>query len=147
VNGPSDDVRGEVFRRLERSRAVGFATDSPGEDDLIETLEMLEREIASDVESSPLLHGPALGGEGEAWDTLAAVQAWAGLASAAVTQVYEPASPWPRSMAGWGTRATIRLQGIIKALLGPLQAAAAAISVTPSIRVGFPWGLSVGLSW
>lgn len=131
MEGPSEHLRARVGERLDTIEA---------EHQLEELLAEIESEAQDDVA------GGFDGENGE--DILAAVDAWAGLASTVVSRFYAPASPWPRSVAGWGRRALVRLRRICSVLLPALQAAANAVGATSwSISVGFPWGISIGLSW
>jgi hypothetical protein len=86
---------------------------------------------------------------GEQEDELfAAVESWASVVSHAVAHYYAPSSPWPRNLAGWGTRVTARLQRAIQILLRPLQVVQQAVGASScSISGNFPWGISVGFSW
>jgi hypothetical protein len=78
---------------------------------------------------------------------LAAVDAWAGVASYAVVAFYAPASPWRRE-AGWGEAAVKRLRAIADALADALRIAASVLkALSWTVSVGFPWGVSVGLTW
>jgi hypothetical protein len=130
VEGPRPELRAWVGERLERLES---------EEDVEALLSEIETEAVRDVASG--VHGA-----GE--DILAAVDAWAGLASSVVSRFYAPASPWPRSVAGWGGRAVARLRRICGVLLPALQAGANAVGASSwSVSVGFPWGISVSLTW
>lgn len=130
MEGPSLELRAWIGMRLDEVES---------EEQLDELLAAIENEAARDVETG-------LAGEGE--EILAAVDSWAGLASSVVSRFYAPASPWPRSVAGWGRRALGRLRRVCGTLLPALQAGANAVGASSwSISVGFPWGISVGLSW
>lgn len=81
-------------------------------------------------------------------DDLAAVESWAAVASFAVARFHAPASPWPRDLAGWGKTTARRLRSIADTLLTILRNAAQALAAASfSIAIGFPWGISIGLSW
>jgi hypothetical protein len=83
-----------------------------------------------------------------ALEDLAAVESWASLASYAVAHFYAPTSPWPRDVAGWGKEAVEQLRSIAEKLRTALADAARFLGANSfSIGVGFPWGISVGLSW
>jgi hypothetical protein len=120
---------------------------------LANELDGLARAAAAAWNESPLRARTAED-EGEldpdaAWDLLATVQTWAGLASAAVSHVYAPASPWPRNLAGWGKKSVVSLQNVVNTLLGPLKRAVAALQKVGinswSIGVSFPWGVSISV--
>lgn len=131
MEGPRDELRIQV----------GDMIAEPGAEESLEyVLGMIEDELASDV---------ADGAEGDApEDAVDAVIEWAGLVSHAVARFYAPASPWPRNVAGWSKRAVARLRRVAGLLSAPLQAAAQALGAASwSISIGFPWGISVGLSW
>lgn len=107
-------------------------------------LDGLLSEIASAAESDVSTGGDHQSGE----ELLAAVDAWAGLASHVMSRFYAPASPWPRNVAGWSRRALARLRRVCGALLPALTAGAKAVGASSwSISVGFPWGISIGLTW
>jgi hypothetical protein len=81
-------------------------------------------------------------------DDLAAVESWAAVASFAVARFHAPASPWPRDLAGWGKTAAARLRSIANILSRILRTVAQALAAASfSIAIGFPWGISIGLSW
>jgi hypothetical protein len=81
-------------------------------------------------------------------EVVATVQEWASVVSYVLGAVYGPASPMPRQLVGWAKTVTARLQRITKLLLTPLSAAAQVTGASSwSIGVGFPWGVSVGLTW
>lgn len=132
MDGPSESLRSELSYEFEGMES---------ENDLEEILARIEGALLADIESNGLRdQAPD--------DLLAAIESWAGLASAAIARFFAPASPWPRSVAGWGRRAVGRLRRIANALVPPLLQAYGAIGATSfSISVGFPWGISIGLSW
>lgn len=128
--GPDDDFRADVGARAEQI---------DNEEALEHLLADIEDRVASDVEHDD-------GGDPE--DDLAAIQTWASVASYAAARFYAPASPWPRSVAGWSQKAVARLQRIASTLSAPLRRVAAALSaVSFSIGVSFPWGISISLGW
>ena len=132
MNGPSEGFREEISYQLER-------LDS--EYDLEQVLDRIETALLEDVETSRP-------GDQDPDELLAAVDSWAGLASATVARFYAPASPWPRSVAGWSRRAVRRLRSIANTLVPPLKQACGVVGATSfSVSVGFPWGISIGLSW
>lgn len=86
----------------------------------------------------------------EAGELLASVIAWTSAVSHAVALFYAPASPWPTTtrLAGWSQRIGRLLRTIVGILNVPLRRAMKALDANScSISVGFPWGVSVGLSW
>ena len=86
--------------------------------------------------------------EDDAWNQLAAIESWAGVASNATARFYAPASPWPHNLAGWSQKAVARLRSIANTLKPALQALLGALrAVGFSIAVAFPWGISIGLSF
>lgn len=130
MEGPSQDLRAWVGGRLDEIES---------EDQLEELLAEIESAAQSDVDAG-------VGDDGD--EVLAAVDAWAGLASSVVARFYAPASPWPPNIAGWGRRALARLRRVCGVLLPALQKAANLLGASSwSISVGFPWGISIGLSW
>lgn len=108
------------------------------EDQLDKVLARIEEVIAADVELP----------DEDPERVIDAVAQWTSVASYAVGRFYGPASPWPRNVAGWGKKAVARLRRISGHLTGPLNAALGATGASSfSISIGFPWGISVGLSW
>lgn len=80
-------------------------------------------------------------------ERLAAVEAWASLASYVVAVFYAPRSPW-RDEAGWSEKAIERLRRIAHGLRDQLASVMHALGASGFfISVGFPWGLSVGINW
>ncbi|HEY2477223.1 MAG TPA: hypothetical protein VGI17_00670 [Solirubrobacterales bacterium] len=129
MNGPSEELREHVALTLDE------VTD---EEQLEEILGTIEEELSSDLG----------GGPRDEQEEMAAIDAWAGLASYAVGRFYAPASPWPFRKGGWDKRAPERLRRIADQLRGPLERVARALgAVTWSISVGFPWGVSISVSW
>jgi hypothetical protein len=77
-----------------------------------------------------------------------AVLEWASIVSYAVARYYAPASPWKPRKAGWDPRIASRLQWFATVLRLPLSGLLAETGAESyGISVGFPWGISVGLSW
>src|SRR5256885_423215 len=130
MEGPSDDFRrriGDRLGKLENEEAVS------------ELLGLIQSELVRDVDR---------GFDQEPNQILASVDGWAGLASHVVARFYAPASPWPFDIAGWGRTAIRRLRDVANILLRPLsQAAKGSGAASWTIAVGFPWGISVGLTW
>jgi hypothetical protein len=139
----------QAFRERVGSRAEALAERMDGEAKLENLLDEIERALRHDVEE-----GTGDDEEGTGDDPaddladLAAIHSWASVASYASARFYAPASPWPRSVAGWSRRAAARLQSIANTLLSALRPVAAALNAASiSMTVGFPWGISIGLSW
>jgi len=159
VNGPDFEIRASILDSLVElaaqvlesdQRGLGFEGTALAENSLERVLDQLAEMVSQDISASEYFQtaSPRALGEEEGRDLLAAVDAWAGLASAVVARTYAPASPWRRNVAGWGKKATAALQRITKLLLTPLQVAATALGASSwSIGIGFPWGISISLSW
>ena len=135
MEGPSEEFRHHTAERiaaLERENDV---------DSLLGAVAELAEVDARDM-------GPL--DEDGAADVLAAVESWAALASNVVAGYYAPASVFRfrGGLAGWAKGIAKHLRKIAKILLTPLQAAASALGADSwSIGVGFPWGVSVSLTW
>lgn len=159
MNGPAFENRVAVLDILVEVIAQTLESDQSGpgfegtrlaEGDLERALDRIAGMVSQDIRNSEYFQTatPLSLGEAEGRDLLAAIDAWGGLASAAVARTYAPASPWPRSVAGWGKNVTSALQRITRLLLMPLRVAATAMGASSwSIGVGFPWGISISLSW
>lgn len=78
-----------------------------------------------------------------------AVLEWASIVSYAVARYYAPASPWPfRRKAGWDPKVGARLEKLAHVFRSPMGRILTSTGAESfSISVGFPWGISVGLSW
>jgi hypothetical protein len=143
IDGPNDAIRSAVYEG---------ASGIDSEDQLDALLETLEYQIASSsAEDYQILQGYSdrPPDEDEATALLAAVDAWASLASHAVAQFYAPASPWPgRGFEGWSKRVVERLRKIASMLRGALEVAVRALNAVGfSIGVSFPWGISISVGW
>jgi hypothetical protein len=139
---PTDEFRQWVGRSLDRLTedvaSKGGDTDY-AEEALEEILLSIQDQASGASEAAPA---------GDPFDDLAAVDAWAGLASYAVARFYAPTSPWPWHKGGWDKAAPKRLREIAEKLRPALETAARAIGAASwSISVGFPWGVSVSVSW
>ena len=122
MQGPDDDFREYVAGRSE---------EIDSEDALEALLADIENRVRGDLDRPPAA---------TLEDELGAIDSWAAVASHAVARFHAPASPWPRSVAGWGQRAAARLRGIagvLSAALARLKTALGAASY--SISVSFPW--------
>jgi hypothetical protein len=130
MDGPPSQLRDEIGVRAEEIQS---------EEELDRVLGEIENAISEDLSSGAL---------GDPLDELAAIDAWAALASYAVARYYGPASPWPRRIGGWSKGAARRLRGIAAKLRPPLQQAAQLTHASSwSIGVSFPWGIQISLTW
>ncbi len=127
MQGPSVDYREEVKRRLD---------DFNNEEALEGLLTEINGALNEDAEV------------GDPENDLAAIESWASLASYAAGRFYAPASPWPRDVAGWSTKAVERLRGIANTLAERLRTIVGVVGATGfSVGVAFPWGVSIALNW
>jgi hypothetical protein len=142
MNGPSDDLRASIFEIME---GTGDASDTRAEGILTEALDRIDLQAAEDLAEG----WDDLLSEDAALQTLSAVEAWTGLASAAVARLYAPASPWPRrQFAGWAQSIAQRLRALAQRLGTVLRAVAHSLgAVSWSIGLAFPFGISVSLTW
>ena len=132
------------FRAALGSRGLQ-ARERADEAELERVLGDIEEAIRRDLEQSAPTQALS---EQDAWNQLAAIESWAGVASSATARFYAPASPWPHSLAGWSKNAVARLRSIANTLKPALQAILGALrAVGFSIAVSFPWGISIGLSF
>jgi hypothetical protein len=131
MEGPSDALRRRIGEGLSRIEDEAALSDLLG---------VIQGELARDS---------ATGFGQESEQLLVAVDAWAGLASHVIARFYAPASPWRRfDLAGWGQGAITRLRDIGSSLALPLgHAAKGSGAVSWTISVGFPWGISIGITW
>ena len=92
------------------------------------------------------------------YEELAAIDEWAGLASHVVQAFYGPGSDskfddfmqWlgRDKLAGWSKTAVEKLRKIADALKHKLRIVAKQLgSISYSVGVGFPRGVSIGISW
>lgn len=139
MEGPDEGFRAETGYRAARAR------ETDDEQELERVLEDIEQALRSDLEQGPPREEAS---EDEAWDQLAAIESWAGVASHAMARFYAPASPWPRNVSGWSKKAVAKLRSIANTLKPALQKLVAALhAVGFTIAVGFPWGISIGLTF
>jgi hypothetical protein len=144
MDAPSNETRYLVAEASSSLRVSDFP-DEEVEQQLDELLGRLEDQMSQSIEAGA--RSEYLTVE-DAEDQLAAIDAWAGLISSVIGQVYAPASPWPRRAAGWDKRIVKRLRRMANKLRAALQPVAAALgAVHFSISVGFPWGIAVGISF
>jgi hypothetical protein len=148
LEGPSDDFRANIALRVQEIE------DEGGVEELLADIESAASEDlawVADAESVDSERASVL---------LAAIDSWASLGSFVVVQFYGSLEPpnvgaalrWRRGpfhwAPGWRRGVAERLQALAGVLRGPLEKARAALGATSfSISVGFPWGVSVGLSW
>jgi hypothetical protein len=129
MEGPSDSFRAEIANEVARVET---------ENQLDEILARIDAAIQADL-ASP---------EEEPTRLIDGVTEWASVASYVVGRFYGPASPWPRDLAGWSEKAVGRLRQISDRLRNALAFALSGTGASSfSISVGFPWGISIGLSW
>jgi hypothetical protein len=121
------------------------ARDRADEQEIERVLDEIEEAIRRDLEQNPVSEAVS---EEDAWNQLAAIESWAGVASNATARFYAPASPWPHNLAGWSKNAVAKLRSIANTLKSALQGVIGALqAVGFSIAVSFPWGISIGLSF
>lgn len=164
MQGPTSAIRQELVRRLERIEnrdADGnrFVDDSI-ENALDEILAWLGAQLAEDLsvsaeeeyerEAEETYGGLAVAVRPEALAdrTLAVVDSWASVLSYATTWVYAPLSPPPGGEAGAATKILERIRRYTSMMTAPATQAASILGADGwSVSVGFPFGVSVGLSW
>lgn len=147
MQGPEQGIRAQVAQYID---AYDGARDP--EEVLQGTLDFILGEVRRDAEntSSDFVDDP--------YAELAAIDSWAGLASHAVQTLYAPGSPnflsWWQGrnnvdkLAGWAKGAVETLRKIADALRQRLVAVAKQLkSFSFSVGVGFPWGVSISISW
>lgn len=145
MNGPHESFRELIADELDiitrEAAAAVRGRGAANEEKLEFILEHILREMTDASTIAPVSLEAADG-------SLAAVEAWAGLASYAVARFYAPASPWPRDLAGWSTKVVERLREISEKLRRELARAVALLKPESySVGVGFPWGISISLTW
>lgn len=160
MNGPSEELRTEVERRidsLERELAEAdqrlpdiSAWVREIEEDVVRLITRVLEECRDDVEAGgrPASDDAALDRD-DALDLYAAVQAWAALASYVVARVYGPRSPWHHGLATAAKGAVAVLGSIGIELAGPLRPVATALGAQSfTIGTQFPAApLTVGLTF
>jgi hypothetical protein len=141
-------VTDDLYERT-RQEVDHFLAEKPAsEDALEEVLYLISSRAGHDL-------GPLAGQEPDeqhAWEMLAAVDAWASLASYAFHRVYPKSlPPWVHRSSGSQARrrpsckrSSLFLRGSDRPLRR--RAEVSALSHTPS-RSGIPAGVSVGVSW
>jgi hypothetical protein len=155
--GPAEDFRAYVSQRVESlvtegvwAEAVSERAEDALDDILTEIAAVAESDLASDefLTSSAAFEARNLTVE-QAEDLLAAVNAWASVASYAAARLYAPNSPWRTGLAGWSKKIAKTLGRIVSILLTPLKAVAVALGASSwSIGINFPWaGVAVSLTW
>jgi hypothetical protein len=79
---------------------------------------------------------------------LAAVEAWASLASHIVARFYAPSSPRRDKVLGWSQTAVQRLRNIADGLRQKLEQVRNRLGARGfSSSVNYPWGISISLTW
>jgi hypothetical protein len=141
----------EAFREYIAERIDGLETA----DDAEEALDNILGEIRGQAAEDQL---EALGDENDAYRELAAIEAWASLASNAVQALYEERSAsrfklnlrrrGKKDEAGWSRRAAERLREIARALEPKLRAVCDALEgVGFGVGVAFPGGVSIFIQY
>ena len=140
MQAPSKDFRTVIAREAMRLRE---SPDEAAENGIDEILLLVLRKLTEEIEAQP----PEKEQE-EAEALLSVCHAWASLASHAAAEVYAPNSPFPRQLAGWGSRAINRLNQISSTLRRPLDIAKQRVGAGYySIGIAFPWGISISFTW
>lgn len=144
--GPSSEEQRQIYSLLEEA-----ATD----EDLVHVLRVIGDLAASDL--LQLGEREEISPE-EGSEILAAVEAWASLASGAVMDFSLTERPpegevtahrfLRKIVPGWRKPVTAQLRQVANTLGPALMAARDALAATSfSVSVGFPWGIAIGLSW
>ena len=142
MNGPSEELRSEIRSQIDE------ITGTPPNALRSVTPQSEDRLTGVLTRITDALQLDAVGEGDEPGNLLDATNEWAGLLSYAVGRIYAPASPWPFGLGGWGRGPVRALQRGAELLQIPLAQAATALRANGfSVSVGFPWGVSVGLSW
>lgn len=148
MEGPDREFRERIANRIDGLEAA----DDP-EDELDNILAQIQELAALDRPGEL-----APGDEEAAYQELAAIEAWASLASNAVQALYEARSPSLLDRAkqklglvkeaGWSKRAPERLRGIARSLEPRLRAVCRVLAgVGFAVGVAFPGGISVSISY
>lgn len=135
-----DELRERFVERVERVR------EEWSEDALAKVLNDINQAAESDL--ARVLQRAQENPSDYADDVVEAADAWASVASYAVTRVYfeGPESIWRRG--GFSEKVAKELNAVARTLSGPLRASLQATGASSfSVAVGFPFGVSVGLSW
>jgi hypothetical protein len=137
MQGPNEGIRAQVARWIAQIQSEGDM------EELLYRIDALARDDSPGQVTS----------EEAAYAELAAVEAWASLASHAVQVLYTPGSPnWLQKLghdfAGWSAGVVERLRKLADTLKDRLAAAARELrGVGFSIAVNFPIGVSIGISY
>jgi hypothetical protein len=132
-----------------RREVEHFLAENPAsEEALEEVLDLISSHASDDL--GPLARQEP--GEDQAWEMLAAVDAWASLASYAFQRIYteESMAVGTPFIQFPGTKKSVmqRLQSVSSKLRPALEKACRGLgALSYSISVGFPAGVSVGISW
>ncbi len=139
---PTENFRRAVADQLiEISRLAETGTVDAADEDRLDRVLTRILKAAEAAVTEPV-------GDQSPAEALAAVEAWAALASYVVASLYAPASQLRTGLAGWSTHVAQRLRAICEMLQSPLGAAARGLGADScSVSVGFPWGVSVSLGW
>jgi hypothetical protein len=142
--GPSLEFRLLIAGRLNEIDTMYHTTPrevtQEVEDQLERILDVILEQCESEMQTS-------LGSE-FAGEVIESVNEWAGLLSYAVGRVYAPTSPWFQGLGGWGRGTTKSLREAARIFGKFANKAASDVGATGfGVSVGFPFGVSVGLSW
>ena len=133
-----------------RHQVAGMMTEVVDEAGLEGVLDFIITRTEQDL--SPFLNRREEVEEEEANELLAAIEAWASLASAVTYEMYvgplREVGAARLSLPGWAKGVGNRLSKMANLLTGYLKVAMRALMAASfSIAVTFPFGVSVGLAW
>ncbi|MFG1963124.1 hypothetical protein [Nonomuraea sp. NPDC049028] len=139
MNVPDTTLRAYV---AERARQLASERDEDGLNSLLEEIQQrINIDVAIEEDHPPLEIE-------EARYVLVVVEAWASVISDAMVRFYGPESPLKQTLAGWSASIITRLHQLYNVLGRALGFAGAALGAADfGISAGFPWGVSVSLSW
>lgn len=133
-----------------REEVASFSGEHGDEGELERVLHFIAERASEDLGAT--WDRPDSLSEGEAEELLGHIDAWASLASHVTYETYvgplREVGAARRRVAGWAKGVGSRLAEFANLLTGYLRAAMRALRAQSfSISVGFPFGISVGLSW
>jgi hypothetical protein len=150
MDGPSIEFRQEVANRMDGispSQSAPSNVTPEMESGLEGLLAEIDGRLRDDMGSSSILRNDALA-ETDANDVLAAIDAWMSLASYAIGRVYAPQSPFRGGLAGWTLDVGRRIEDLARSVRNAISHAAKGLGAESwSVASGFPFGISVGLSF
>jgi hypothetical protein len=150
MEGPSVEFRQDVASRMDGVSPLEIAVPNVTlamESELENLLQEIDGRLRDDIGSSEILR------DGEfdvanATEILAAIDAWMSLASYAIGRTYAPQSPFRGGVAGWTLDVGRRIEDLARSVRGALSSAAMGLGAESwSVSSGFPFGISVGLSF